>query len=248
MNKQHLQSVKENNKKEQNKVLKTIVIDEKEKLNSLVKKQKIVNEKIKITSSKLDSKSKQIKAEYIALEKFRDSLSEKELKLIKKEKELSAKEQEQDNKISETKTKLENIRKEINLIISSKKEELNFMENKITMLNALAKDKEEQYELTKDNFNTMFSDLQTLNIEKEEVAKKLDDSKKELNRFIIDSNKQKEQISSEIEKMKESISIPMETLNAKDYDLTKREKNLAVMIGRFRREFKKIYPNQDPKI
>jgi len=121
------------------------------------------------------------------------------------------------------------------------KEEYKNINTEIIRLTNIITEKED-YILQKD------IKIKALQEESDLIKKDIDNIKRDRNLFISRFNNERDELIIEIDKARNSILRPMQLLAETNQTVESRERNLGVLIKRFRKEFKKMHPNQEPKI
>lgn len=248
MNKTRLQSIKIADSVEHLRIITDEVRIQNDTLNKLLSEKKrilddISNAELKLieikreSSSIMDEASKLLK---IAKDK-EISVSDKESKIIilKKETEdyLSSKEKEIEDKKNYANSFIEIIRKESDSLIKS----VSLMKEEKLSLESLLKSMER-------NISEATRELKTVDLEvfkkKEELAKLI----QELDSFVASSNEKRKLINEEIEAEKKKVEKPLQMLIEKEVEIKRKDGNLKTLVARFKKEFKKLHPDLDPKI
>jgi rRNA maturation protein Rpf1 len=125
--------------------------------------------------------------------------------------------------------------------ITSKKEDLKELDVSIY---SLSKKESKLIELVDELSSKLDLLEKTIYEKKEEKEKILND----LSSFVTQSKKEKDKINKEIQEERNKITNPMKLLAESDLYIKKKQRNLDILIDRFRKEFKKLHPTLEPKI
>lgn len=148
--------------------------------------------------------------------------------------------------------------KKLELIKNRERTEEKLILEKKEFLNKIIKEvsiKEKELLKLNDNVNNIKESILNLELnnyslrdESILISKNIDNLSKEY--IIIKSKLDKElkDLQTEVKKEEEKTLIPRETLSFKEDEIKKRERNLQTLIARYKKEFKKLHPNEEPNI
>ena len=111
------------------------------------------------------------------------------------------------------------------------------------LIDNISKLEKRQLELSTNN-NVSEKELNELN---NEISKKKEEKEIleiEQNRFVVNSTKEKETILKDLETEREKIANPMKLLTQTNFEVSRKERNVKILINRFRREYTKLFPTK----
>lgn len=91
-------------------------------------------------------------------------------------------------------------------------------------------------------------ELKNIRNEIEEKKKEKEVLENEFNRFVANSKKEREEIQNKIKEELLIVENPRKLINQREIEVSRRERDVWILIKRFRKEFVKLHPTLDPKI
>lgn len=153
-----------------------------------------------------------------------------------------------DNYVSEKNKEIDDKKTNLESTIINLNDTINKLEDSKSKLESYIDSLEKQVESNKEEISLLISEKNTID---SELAK----AKDEYTSFINNSKKEKEIYESELESVKQKvqeekdkIKLPFELHNQRVAEFERRERNFKILFTRFKKEFKRVYPNQEPNI
>jgi len=144
--------------------------------------------------------------------------------------------------------KLDNIR-------ADKERGISELNNEIVSLSTKAKDLSLDNEKKNKSIDELNSEIITLSDSRNNINKEVlnleenrDTIIKKIDKEIKEKNNELSLIKEEVELERQKIVMPLMALQERESVVEKRENNLEILFLRFKKEFKKMYPNLEPKI
>lgn len=248
MNKTGITKIKIDDSKEHLRVILSEIDIQSKQLGDILKK-------IEDTNTELESKKETISkySEYhnnliSEVDNKLTVLSTREEKINKESSLLDSKKIEIEDQLNLIRRDIEKSKKEQEQSISSHLSQLQILTETLTMLNVNVKNIEKKISTTDSLLMEKETYLSELN---NEITKKEEEKNTLLisyDRFVKDSEGKMEVIRNNIEIEKSKIENPMKLLAETDIQTKKKQRNLDILIARFRKEFKKLHPDLDPQI
>lgn len=195
-----------------------------EEYNSIKEKIEL---KEKETASFLEKETKSLRSAQVEFNE------EKQKFFIYKDKTIADIEELRDNTIKKVESQ--------DLVIGENKKEIQNLSEKITLLNV--------------DVENLTSNKSKLLLENKSAEETLADYISKLNSIISEYEKTKPSLLSELEDLsgkveleKSKIEMPMATLVEETQKLDKRKRNFDILLERFKKQYKIMYPNQEIKI
>lgn len=182
------------------------------------------------------------------LSSIKRSLETKEKKLKERELELEKEKDLFDEEVYLKNTALKEKEISVDYAVSDKIKEL----DKLIDIEKNIKSSIDKLEQTKTFLSSSIKELDKEMFEKSEkyIKAKTDSENtiKQLNQNIKDLNKELEKTKKLVDKEKEKILMPMQVIKEERRVFDKEKRNFEILVTRFKKEFKKLYPNQELKL
>lgn len=242
---------------------KEIILDDyKAQLNTIKKNIQIANdEMVSILSKKAEAEEDydQVLSDIkIADNKLSLTLSrceEENQKIETRKSKLSIAEDELSQKISSFDVYIKQEQDKLDKLAKDKQKEISNLDSQIA-------DRQNQLINIESEIDKLNVHIEDLELSKRSLIKTIDSTEKQFNKDMkefdsitkdkikkikileVELGELETKLNFEVDKVKE----PRKLLELREQELDKREANLRVLITRFKKEFKKIHPNQDPII
>lgn len=173
---------------------------------------------------------------------------QRELEIQEHEKEVRKQEQNFKDKKVEKEKELREIETQHQRYLAELSNEIEDQEDERNRLSLITFSMEEGIEELEDKRSKILDETRKIEAEEKLVRESMLQSQKEYNRFLEQKQAESDAIVAEINSNKDKIAMPLQKLALEEFRLDKKKRNLDILIKRFRKEFKKLHPNIEPKI
>lgn len=208
--------------------------DAEDELEEVLKESERITNKTAIAQQKLIEESNLLEARRLSVERL---------------------EEEHQSKVASFNSFVENKTIEIEKQIAEATAKLAELNEAISKLSTLKENEYQTLTALKEQRTNIESEIAKLTTVLNGLSDKVLNQQEESNKFIALKKKEivellenKYAIEQEIELAKQKILLPQQLLDDRIDEFEKREKNLTILINRFRKEFKKLHPDQNPAI
>lgn len=248
MNLEALKKVKTANAEEHLRVVLQDVNIANNELNKILNSISNAQEILKSYNDRIEGKSKEFAQISIQCDETLNRTKLIESKVIKANEDLVAKQREFDKGKETRLFVIKELDKKINQITNDYKLLVIGFENSIKEKRELIDKLESKYQLLVKDVNSSALELAKLNNEIQKTKEEKSILENELNRFVANSSKQREEIEKKIALELSTVENPRKLLKERETEVARRERDVGILIRRFRKEFGKLHPTLDPQI